>query len=488
MSHQTPAQLLPWPAPEVSTWKARVERAMNVFWTRGYHATALPDPASRDEAVARQSLRGVGDQHSLFLLALDRYIADAHARMDLELDPRRDPVDGLRACLAGYVDRNSGANGRRGCLLVAIAMELAGRDADVDRRIGSFSRTWRPGWLVHSPVRRQRASWPMVSSLRAPPEFWSVSSKACGWSAKRRRHGSFRKPPSTPFSSASSGKPSSSAPHCPARRYIDRSVVKGRKPCLPSRSLVRVLVPLLWGYQFVAIKVGVMEFPPLFFLGLRFLAIALLLVPFVKRPTRQQLGPVAAISVFLGGLNFGLFYVGLGLGSGSISAVAYQLAPPFTVLLAWPLLAERPSLTTSAGVVLALGGVVVLAAGPGLSANALPLLLVVGAAFAFAVSNVLTKRYGPFDPLMLMGWFSLLTVPQVMLMSLLLEHGQVASLVTADQRGWLALAYTIFIGGIAGFGLWFWLIGRCSMGRVALFGLLLPVFALMSSVLFLATA
>ena len=246
-----------------------------------------------------------------------------------------------------------------------------------------------------------------------------------------------------------------------------------------------VAVPLLWGYQFVVIKLGVTQFPPLFFLALRFLVIALLLVPFVKRPTRQQLGPVAAISLFLGGLNFGLFYVGLGLGSGSMSAVAYQLATPFTVLLAWPLLAERPTLTTSAGVVLALAGVVVLGAEHGRSANALPLLLVVAAAFSFAVSNVLTKRYGPFDPMMLMGWSSLFTVPQVMLMSLLLEHGQIASLSTAVERGWLALAYTIFIGGILGFGLWFWLIARCSMSRIAPFGLLLPVFALMSSVLFL---
>ena len=246
-----------------------------------------------------------------------------------------------------------------------------------------------------------------------------------------------------------------------------------------------VMVPLLWGYQFVVIKVGIVEFPPLFFLGLRFLAIALLLVPFVKKPTRRELGPVAAISVFLGGLNFGLFYVGLGLGSGSMSAVAYQLATPFTILLAWPLLAERPSLITSSGVLLAFLGVVVLAAGPGLSANALPILLVVGAAFAFAVANVLTKRHGPFDPLMLTGWSSLFTVPQVMLMSLVLERGQLATLATADDRGWLALAYTVFIGGIVGFGLWFWLIARCTMGRVAPFGLLLPVFALISSVLFL---
>lgn len=246
-----------------------------------------------------------------------------------------------------------------------------------------------------------------------------------------------------------------------------------------------IAVPLIWGYQFVVIKIGVTEFPPLFFLALRFLAISALLVPFVQRPTRQQIGPVAAISVFLGGLNFGLFYIGLQLGSGSMSAVAYQLATPFTVLLAWPLLAERPSLRMSAGVVLAFAGVVVLAAKPGPTANGLALLLVVCAAFSFAVSNVLTKRYGPFDPMMLMGWSSLLTVPQVILMSLLLEHGQAASLVTADQIGWLALAYTIFAGGIAGFGLWFWLIARCSMSRVAPFGLLLPVFALISSVLFL---
>lgn len=246
-----------------------------------------------------------------------------------------------------------------------------------------------------------------------------------------------------------------------------------------------VAVPLLWGYQFVAIKVGVTEFPPLFFLALRFLAIALLLIPFVKRPTRQQAGAVVAISIFLGGLNFGLFYAGLQLGSGSMSAIAYQLTTPFTILLAWPLLAEKPSWETIAGVAIAFLGVIVLAAGPGHSANLLPLVLVVGAAFAFAVSNILTKRHGPFDPLMLMGWSSLLTVPQVMVMSLLLEHGQRNSLVLADERGWLALAYTIFIGGIIGFGLWFWLIARCSMNRIAPFSLLLPVFAVISSVMFL---
>lgn len=118
--------------------EAAVERAMQVFWTRGYHATALPD-LLRATKLSRGSLYAAfGDKHSLFLLALDRYIADAQARLDIELAPDREPINGLRACLAGYVDRTSGANGRRGCLLVATAMELAGHDADVNLRIGRF--------------------------------------------------------------------------------------------------------------------------------------------------------------------------------------------------------------------------------------------------------------------------------------------------------------------------------------------------------------
>ena len=137
MSRQTAVQM-PRGRPRSFDPDAAVERAMGVFWSRGYHATALPD-LLRATRLSRGSLYAAfGDKHSLFLRALDRYVADALARMDSELDPRREPVDGLRAYLAGYVERTSGAKGRRGCLLVATAMELAGHDAEVDRRIGRF--------------------------------------------------------------------------------------------------------------------------------------------------------------------------------------------------------------------------------------------------------------------------------------------------------------------------------------------------------------
>ena len=137
MSNRTSVPL-PRGRPRSFDAEAAVERAMGVFWSRGYHATALPD-LLRATKLSRGSLYAAfGDKHSLFLRALDRYIADAVTRMNIELDPRKDPVDGLRAYLAGYVDRTSGAHGRRGCLVIATTMELAGRDADVNRRIAGF--------------------------------------------------------------------------------------------------------------------------------------------------------------------------------------------------------------------------------------------------------------------------------------------------------------------------------------------------------------
>jgi TetR/AcrR family transcriptional regulator, transcriptional repressor for nem operon len=72
--------------------EAVVERAMNVFWSRGDHGTAVPD-LLRATKLSRGSLYAAfGGKHALFLRALDRYIAERQAWMDVELDPRGAPT------------------------------------------------------------------------------------------------------------------------------------------------------------------------------------------------------------------------------------------------------------------------------------------------------------------------------------------------------------------------------------------------------------
>jgi TetR/AcrR family transcriptional regulator, transcriptional repressor for nem operon len=94
--------------------------------------------ARRMKTSRRRTAAAFGDKHGLFLRALDRYIDEALARLDTELDPRESALAGLRACVAGYIEGTSGVNGKRGCLVVATAMELAAHDAEVERRIRRF--------------------------------------------------------------------------------------------------------------------------------------------------------------------------------------------------------------------------------------------------------------------------------------------------------------------------------------------------------------
>jgi O-acetylserine/cysteine efflux transporter len=253
----------------------------------------------------------------------------------------------------------------------------------------------------------------------------------------------------------------------------------------PIQIACAVLVPLLWGVQYVVIKTGLAVFPPLFFVGLRFAVVSMILIPFVGFPTKRELGPFMLISVFIGGLNFGLVFVGLAHGLASVTGVANQLWTPFTLLLAWPLLGERPSMRAIIGVVIAFCGVVLTVVDPDVSVPVVPTLFVVGSGLALATGTVLTKRYGPFEPMKLMAWMSLFTVPQVLGASAILEQGQIASLGAASFDSWLAFTYTVFLGGIAGFSLWFWLIARCPVSRVAPFALLQTAFAVAAAVILL---
>lgn len=245
-----------------------------------------------------------------------------------------------------------------------------------------------------------------------------------------------------------------------------------------------VLVPLLWGAQYAVIKVGLAVFPPLFFAGLRFAVIALLLIPFVGSLKKRDIGPVLLISIFMGGINFGGAFIGLTRSPAGIAGIANQLWTPFTLLLAWPILGERPSLRVILGVTVAFGGLILSVADPTKAPPIVSTLCVIGSAVGLASGNVLTKRFGPFEPLKLFSWMSLFTAFQLLLLSLFLERGQFDAIVTATRSQWIAFGFTVLFGGITAFGIWFWLIARFSIARVAPYALLQSFFSIAAGVLF----
>lgn len=242
-------------------------------------------------------------------------------------------------------------------------------------------------------------------------------------------------------------------------------------------SLIAVLVAFLWGTQVTAVKIGGQEFPPILMVAMRFAFMAAVLVPFCGIPKRSELLQVFWLASLVGALHFGLLYYGISKVDASTSAIAYQLATPFTLLLALLVLGERIALPVAGGIVIALVGVLTVLGGVGKGGELSGVLLVIAAAFVFAVGTLLTKRWGPFNPVKITAWTALIAAPELLIVSAAVEGQAWDSVLKASPMAWAALLYTAASGGLVGFGLWYWLLGRYPVQRLAPFLLLVPVFA-----------
>ncbi|EGH47892.1 RNA methyltransferase TrmH, group 3, partial [Pseudomonas syringae pv. pisi str. 1704B] len=82
--------------------------------------------------------------------------------------------------------------------------------------------------------------------------------------------------------------------------------------------------------------------------------------PLLRRCRREHLGTMTLIASVTGTLHFGLLYCGIARVDASTSAIIYQLATPFTLVLACVALGEVLKLKVVAGIALAFAGVLVL--------------------------------------------------------------------------------------------------------------------------------
>jgi TetR/AcrR family transcriptional repressor of nem operon len=125
-----------------------LDRAMKVFWAKGYASTSLDDLLA-STGIARQSLYAAfGDKHSLFLKALQRYL-DKNTR-PLRALLRRAPsvAQALRSIFTAIAEE-AAAQKRRGCMLVNAITELVPGDPEVSALVEANHRfllaTFRAG-------------------------------------------------------------------------------------------------------------------------------------------------------------------------------------------------------------------------------------------------------------------------------------------------------------------------------------------------------
>ena len=257
--------------------------------------------------------------------------------------------------------------------------------------------------------------------------------------------------------------------------------------------LLALLVVVVWGLNFVVIKVGLHNMPPLMLAGLRFLLVAFPAIFFVARPK-------IPLSLLLGyglTISFGQFAflfsaIKFGMPAG-LASLVLQAQAFFTIILGAFAFGERLQGKQRVGIALAIFGVLVLIETSlnGQHVGMLGFMLTLAAALSWASGNIFNKKIMQHTSrpavMSLVVWSALIPVVPFFLASILLDGPTqiIQSLVTIDMTTILSLVYLAFVATIVGYGIWGSLLGRYETWRVAPLSLLVPVVGLASAAVLL---
>ncbi len=255
----------------------------------------------------------------------------------------------------------------------------------------------------------------------------------------------------------------------------------------PRHLLLALLLVTVWGVNFVAIRWGVNEVPPLLLTALRF-ALAAVPAVFFIRPPKVPLGTLLSYGLVIGALQFGLLFAAIKLGMpAGLSSLVMQLQAFFTIGLAVLFLGERPRASQLVGALIAFAGIGVIAVESFAEAALVPLLMTVGAAFFWGAGNIIAKRSGSIDMLAFVVWSSLVPPLPLFAASLLIEGPGAVPAAIANVT-WLGAGSLLFIAygsTVFGYGAWNFLLSRYPANLVAPFSLLVPIAGIGSAALLL---
>ena len=177
-------------------------------------------------------------------------------------------------------------------------------------------------------------------------------------------------------------------------------------------------INLIWGLNLIASKIGVGQFPPIFFTALRFGSVALLLVPFLRLHPGQMRYLLAAAAL-TGPAAFALLFLGVYLvRDTSMVAIASQMGVPFSTLLSVWLLGETIRWKRRLGIALAFGGIAIIGFDPRAFDYWEGMMLVVASCFFGALGLVFVKRLKNIRALELQAWIAVVGGPVLLLASL----------------------------------------------------------------------
>jgi O-acetylserine/cysteine efflux transporter len=265
---------------------------------------------------------------------------------------------------------------------------------------------------------------------------------------------------------------------------------------LKARDLAAVaVVVLIWGINFVVMKVGLAYFTP-FQLGAGRFVFAFLPLALVLRRPGARPRWILAFGLAQGVGQFGLLFVALKVGmTAALASVLLQTHIFFSAGMGVALLGERVGKPLKIGLPFAAAGLACFAANVWTAPSAaavtgVGLVLAVGSAFMWAASNIVVRFAqrddARLDPTAFVAWSAAVSILPFLAMSWMFDPaGASANWTHAPWQGWAALAFLGWIATNLAYGLWTNLLRKYTATRVAPFSLGVPVIGLAAGIVLL---
>ena len=149
---------------------------------------------------------------------------------------------------------------------------------------------------------------------------------------------------------------------------------------------------------------------------------------------------------------------------------------------------ERLDLRKAAGTALAVAGVAIVIGLPEQAPGLLPTVMIIFGAFCWALGQALARKLGKDSGVGLLKANAFGSVPQLAIATLVIEHGQWQSVVTAGAIEWSMLAFVGVVGFYLAYMCWFTVLKQCRMDEAAPFILLMPVVGIVTAFFVLGEA
>lgn len=245
-----------------------------------------------------------------------------------------------------------------------------------------------------------------------------------------------------------------------------------------------LLVVSIWGVSFTVLKLGLAEIPPLLFVACRFLVAAIPAIFIVPFPS-TSIWNVVAIGVLLGILKFGLLFIAMHHDAGAGAAsLLLQMQIFLTIFLSYLFFGEKVNSIQITGILLSVAGIFFFLMSAEGNVTYLGFGLLLGAALAWAIANIIMKRLMDVDLLSLMIWASVVPIVPMLFASYFLETRSPISLMSSlSMSSWWAIAYMGYFATVVAYAAWGKLLAKHSSIVIAPFALLIPVIGIATSTL-----